>query len=43
MGSNNILIQSTDKVNFATHDNHMTTNREEMNESTSRAQAIQNN
>ena len=36
IGSNNILIQSTDKVNFATHDNNMTTNREEMNEETSR-------
>ena len=37
IGSKNaILIQSTDKVNFATHDNNMTTNREEAHEETSR-------
>ena len=29
MNSNAILIQSTEKVNFATHDNNLTTNREE--------------
>ena len=28
MQTNNILVQSTDKVNFATHDQQMTTNRE---------------
>ena len=32
MSGHPILIKSTDKVNFATHDNNLTTNREEKEE-----------